>query len=132
MNAQTTQHQSDNAHVAPSNAKNFVVPIATFVALLSASCCVLPIGLTILGLGGSWLLILGPFVAYREIIIIAVAIALIWAWYRVLKPANCTKLKKSAVIWVLIGTFAFLIAASSPLWEDQAARIMWNLFRNTR
>lgn len=128
MDKQTTLQQSDNEHLAKSS----VVPLAAFVALLSASCCVLPIGLTILGLGGSWLLILGPFVAYRSAIVIVVAIVLIWAWYRVLKPSDCTKPKKSAIIWVVIGTVAFLIAASAPFWEDQASRFMWNLFRNTR
>lgn len=128
MDTQATHHQVGKENTV----KSFIVPVATFMALLSASCCVLPIGLTILGLGGSWLLILGPFVAYRNAIIVVVALALIWAWYRVLRPVNCVKPKKSALIWVLIGTVAFIIAASSTFWEDQAARFMWSLFRNTR
>ena len=52
------------------------MPIAALLALLSASCCVLPIGLSIIGLGGTWLTMLGPFVAYRGFILVAVAIAL--------------------------------------------------------
>ena|SRR6056297_3537185 len=42
-----------------------VMPFAALLALLSASCCVLPIGLSIMVLGGAWLTILGPFIAYR-------------------------------------------------------------------
>jgi len=45
--------------------RGVVLGIATLLALLSASCCVLPIGLAIVGLGGAWLAVLGPFVAYR-------------------------------------------------------------------
>lgn len=46
----------------------------------------MPIGLPIIGLGGAWLTVLSPFIAYRLPILIAVAIALVWAWYRVLRP----------------------------------------------
>jgi len=54
-------------------------------ALLAASCCVLPIALTIVGLGGSWLAVLGPFVAYRASILIVVGVAVAWSWYRLLR-----------------------------------------------
>ena len=47
---------------------------AGFLALLSASCCVLPIGLSIIGLGGTWLTMLGPFVAYRVEILVVVGL----------------------------------------------------------
>ncbi|MDH3669088.1 MAG: hypothetical protein OEN23_19410, partial [Paracoccaceae bacterium] len=53
---------SERADVPPNSA---TVGAAAMIALLSATCCVLPIGLARLGAGGSWLTILEPFVAYR-------------------------------------------------------------------
>ncbi|WP_425046848.1 hypothetical protein [Primorskyibacter sp. S87] len=100
--------------------------------MLSASCCVLPIGLSILGLGGAWLTILGPFIAYREFILVVVAIALVWAWYRVLRCRPCRARGRSAIVWTSLASIAFLIALSSPLWEASAQRFMWDLWRSTR
>lgn len=107
------------------------MPVATLLALLSASCCVLPIGLSILGLGGTWLAILGPFIAYRSFILSGIAIALFWAWYRVLRAHPCGPGRRSSIIWVSLATTAFLIAASSSLWEGAAQRYMWDLWRST-
>ncbi|MCG3269587.1 hypothetical protein [Yoonia sp. I 8.24] len=114
------------------SAAGLVMPFAALLALLSASCCVLPIGLSILGLGGTWLTMLGPFIAYRGFILVGVAIALVWAWYRVLWRRPCGVRRRSAIIWTSFATIAFLIALSSPLWEASAQRFMWDLWRSTR
>jgi mercuric ion transport protein len=108
-----------------------VMPFAALLALLTASCCVLPIGLSIIGLGGSWLTMLGPFIAYRGFILAVVALALVWAWYRVLRPKSCAMPKRSAIIWTTVATVAFFAALSSPLWEGSAQRFMWDLWRST-
>lgn len=109
-----------------------MMPIAALLALLSASCCVLPIGLSIIGLGGAWLTLLSPFIAYRLPILIAVAIALVWAWYRVLRPRSCELRRGRAIAWTTFATGAFLVAVSSPLWEGSAQAFMWDLWRSTR
>lgn len=127
METQATQQTSTIGETAQST----IVPIAALLAVLSASCCVLPIGLSIVGLGGSWLTMLAPFVVYREAILVVVAIALVWAWYRVLRPRGCVKRRASSLIWAGIGSTAFLLAASSPLWEASASKFMWGLFRST-
>ena len=124
-------NSNQNNSTIEGAAKSAVVPIAVMLALLSASCCVLPIGLSIVGLGGSWLSVLAPFVVYREIILVAVALALIWAWFRVLIPSACVKRKISAIAWASIGTAAFIIAATSPLWEASASKFMWGPVRST-
>ncbi len=116
----------------PGVAARLVMPIAALLALLSASCCVLPIGLSIIGLGGTWLTMLGPFIVYRSFILVIVAIALIWAWYRVIWPKKCTRRKRSAIIWASLATMAFLVALSSPYWEASAQRFMWDFWRSTR
>lgn len=108
-----------------------VMPFATLTALLSASCCVLPIGLSVIGLGGSWLIILSPFTAYRGVILIAIALVLVWAWYRVLRPKPCAAPKRSATLWAAVATVAFMVAVSSPFWEGPAQRFMWDLWRST-
>lgn len=113
-------------------AMGLAMPVATLLALLSASCCVLPIGLSILGLGGAWLTMLGPFIAYRIFILSGIALALVWAWYRVLRAHPCISRRPSSIIWVSLATVAFLIAASSPLWEANAQRFMWDLWRSAR
>ena len=113
-------------------AARLAIPIAVLLAILSASCCVLPIGLSIIGFGGSWLTILGPFIAYRGPILVGVALALIWAWSRVPRPRSCAKRKWSAFIWATIETIAFLVAISSPYWEGSAQRFMWDLWGSTR
>ncbi len=113
-------------------AARLVMPLAALLVLLSASCCVLPIGLSLIGLGGAWLTMLGPFIAYRGFILVAVAVALIWAWYRVIWPKKCTMHKRSAIVWAFLATIAFLIALSSPYWEAPAQRFMWDLWRLTR
>ena len=124
---------ANQQHVADTGiAARLVMPFAALLALLSASCCVLPIGLSILGLGGAWLTMLGPFKAYRRFILVGVAIALVWAWYRVLRRKPCSTRRRSAIIWTSLASIAFLIALSSPLWEASAQRFMWDLWRSTR
>lgn len=90
--------------------------LAGVLALVSASCCALPIGLTVLGLGGSWLSLLGPLADYRFVIlaIAAVVIALGWIFY--LRG-------RAGPVWPLaFASIAFLTALSAPVWEQAAVR----------
>lgn len=127
METQPTQPQATSSDVA----EKIILPTAALLTLLSASCCVLPIGLSIIGLGGSWLTLLAPLVVYRSTILVVIGCALVWAWYRVIWPKDCGCPKRSAIVWTSISTSAFLIAASSPLWEATASKFMWGLFRAT-
>ena len=128
MNLKATQETETETSLAG----RILMPIASLLALLSASCCVLPIGLSIIGLGGSWLTVLGLFIAYREAIFCGVAIALVWAWYRVLRLKPYTIHKRSVTIWTMLATTAFLVALSSPYWESLAQRFMWDLWSSSR
>ncbi|MFN3578201.1 MAG: hypothetical protein ACK4TJ_14625 [Tabrizicola sp.] len=105
---------------------------AGLLALLTASCCVLPIGLSIIGLGGTWLTMLGPFVAWRSEILVAVGLILAWGWFRLWRRWRCARQRVSTVIILGFSTLAFALAASSPLWEEAAARSMWSLWKETR
>lgn len=103
----------------------WVLAGASLAALLAASCCVLPIALTIIGLGGSWLAMLGPFVAYRVPILLAVGVAVLWAWYRLWRSRNAAGARRRNLGMALIVTAALVLAVSAPLWENQLARQMW-------
>jgi mercuric ion transport protein len=124
-----------NTETLPDSAKGpnrLLVGGAGVLALLSASCCVLPIGLSILGLGGTWLTMLGPFVAYRIEILMVVGLVLAWGWFRLWSRWACASRKRSTLVLLAFTTFAFALAASSPLWEEDAARTMFALWRQSR
>ncbi|NHB76521.1 hypothetical protein G8O29_07170 [Rhodobacter sp. M37P] len=105
---------------------------AALLALFSASCCVLPIGLSIIGLGGAWLTQLGPFVAWRVPILLVLGALLAWAWFAILRPRACKTRRRRGAILAALATAAFLIAASAPLWEAQAEAAMWSLWQDLR
>ena len=124
-----------NTETLPDQANGpnrLVIGGAGLLALLSASCCVLPIGLSIIGLGGTWLTMLGPFVAYRVEILVVVGLVLAWGWLRLWRRWNCASRKRSTLLILGFTTLAFVLAASSPLWEEEAARTMFALWRQTR
>lgn len=124
-NTETLQEQA-------SGPNRLVIGGAGLLSLLSASCCVLPIGLSIIGLGGTWLTMLGPFVAYRLEILVAVGLVLAWGWFRLWRQWSCARQKRSTLFILGFTTLAFLLAASSPIWEEEAARTMFALWRQTR
>jgi len=123
---------NDSFSAPQPNPSRLVVGFAGLLALLSASCCVLPIGLSIIGLGGMWLTMLGPFVAYRGMILVVVGLVLVWAWYRVWSRRGCAVRRRGTLTVMVFASLAFIAAASSPLWEDEAARTMFTLWRNTQ
>ena len=113
-------------------ARGFVVGLAAVLALLSASCCVLPIGLAIVGLGGAWVAMLGPFVAYRGAILVAVGLVVLWAWVRLIGRPGRSGRYRGAVALAGIATVSFAIAASSPLWEADATRLLLEMWSATQ
>ena len=88
--------------------------LAGVLALVSASCCALPIGLTMLGLGGSWLSMLGPLAEYRFVILAIAAVVIVLGWIFYLR-------RRAGPVWLLsFATIAFLAALSAPVWEPAA------------
>ena len=114
-----------------SGPNRLVIGGAGLLALLSASCCVLPIGLSIIGLGGTWLTMLGPFVAYRIEILVVVGLVLAWGWFRLWSRWNCASRRRATLFILSFTTLAFVLASSSPLWEKEAERTMFALWRQT-
>lgn len=116
----------------PNGPNRFFIGGAGLLALLSASCCVLPIGLSIIGLGGSWLTMLGPFVEYRIELLVVVGLVLAWGLFRLWNRWQCSSRRRSTVALLGFATLAFALSASSPLWEEEAARTMFALFNQYR
>lgn len=75
---------------------------------------------------------LGPFVEYRIEILVLVGLVLAWGWLRLWRRWQCASRRRSTVVLLSFTTLAFLLAASSPLWEEDAARTMFALFRQYR
>jgi mercuric ion transport protein len=123
------ENTSGESNKGPSR---ILIGAAGMLALISASCCVLPIGFSIIGLGGTWLLFLGPFVAYRVPIVLAVGLVLLWAWYRVWKRRACVSHRPSTLSILIATSALFLLAATAPLWEAEATRTMFALWRASR
>lgn len=109
-----------------------IIGVSTIIALLSASCCVLPIGLAVLGIGGTWLTLLGPFVAYRELILAIVTAIVSWMWISRLRPPGRGKKHSAGLILAIVATISLLFAWSAPLWEQQTSRVLWNIWVNTQ
>lgn len=102
---------------------------AALLATLSASCCLLPLGLSIVGLGGAWLTFLEPFVRYREFILIAVAIVIALSWLRLWRSPGDIRGNRRGAILTPIATVVFLVALSASYWENEIARSLWNILR---
>lgn len=106
--------------------------LASLMAIASASCCVIPIGLSIAGLGGTWLTVLGPFVAYRSIILVGVGLVLVVAWVRLISRRDgCARRRRTAFAFAAFCTVVLLVALSAPLWEQDAARAMLSYWRGS-
>ena len=127
-----TETRHPPAPARPTRPPALLLGGAALLALFSASCCVLPIGLSIIGLGGAWLTLLGPFVAWRVPILLVLAALLAWAWFALLRPGACQTRRRRDLTFATAATVAFLIAASAPLWQARAEAAMWSLWQALR
>jgi mercuric ion transport protein len=109
--------------------------VAAVAAGLAATCCVLPVALTILGLGGSWLTFLGFFAANRSYVLAIGLIFLAATAFLMWRQHQCcskTGQKQHASYFgrsILVLSALLLIGAiSTPLWERGATLYLWNLW----
>ncbi|WP_299843016.1 hypothetical protein [uncultured Jannaschia sp.] len=100
---------------------------AGMAALLSASCCVLPLALSLAGLGGTWLTVLGPFVVWRLPILIAAGLVVAIAWI-VMVRRGLRRVRSRALVVAGLATTSLVLAATTPLWERDAQRALLELY----
>jgi len=104
---------------------------AGIVSLLAASCCVLPIGLTVVGLGGTWLTFLGPFVVWRGPILLVAALVIAVAWvllYRRLRAHGRGCIRPRTLVVTALATASLALAMTAPLWERDASRALLSIY----
>jgi len=90
-------------------------------ALLASSCCVLPLSLGAVGLGGAWLSafsFLGPFQFIFQIAAIAALAAGFWLVYGRGGPAPSNRLTR-VLLW--IGAVTLALVLTVPWWEGFVA-----------
>jgi mercuric ion transport protein len=109
---------------------------ATLAIVAAAACCVLPLALTIVGLGGAWLTHLGLLARFEPILVgLALgALALAWGWllWQRLRPgAGCGCLvPPGRASFVLLGgaTALGLVALGRRWWEGPALQALWSVW----
>jgi mercuric ion transport protein len=94
--------------------------VTAMLALLSASCCIIPLALTIVGLGGAWLSVLDPFVAYRELILIGVTVIVLLGWWRVWQAGG----QMRGVVMASVTSLAAVLGWTAPMWEWELSRVL--------
>jgi mercuric ion transport protein len=120
-----------------TNAVTGLSLVAAVAAGLAATCCVLPIALTILGLGGGWLVFLGffatnrPYILAIGLVLLALTAFLMWRQNR-RRSENGQKQRTSNFARVVYVVAAILLmgALSAPFWEQEATRYLWNVWIN--
>ena len=80
--------------------------LASFGALGIASCCVLPMTMMLLGLGGSWIAIFGKIAAASYYVLAVSTVLVLSAWFIATQRKSVSKLK-----WWLGGTTALTALA---------------------
>lgn len=100
-------------------------------AVLSASCCVIPIALTVVGLGGAWLSVLGPFVVYRVPILLVATLALgVLLGLDIRRRFNEKSTGKP--VGLMVVSALVLLAWTAPQWEYELSGWLLDLWRASR
>lgn len=94
--------------------------VGAIAALTASLCCVLPLLLVMLGIGGAWVSTLSQFEPLRPVFIAIALVMLLLAWRKLYRPANCTldkicadqRLQRSQrVIFWLVSAFVLVLLA---------------------
>ena len=94
-------------------------------ALLSVSCCILTMGLSMIDLGRGWLALFGPFVVDRGAVLGAVGLALIWATVRLVRGPPRRGRRMGTVLTPGFAMVAIFAAATAPVRSAQTQRALW-------
>ena len=82
---------SDHTETRAGGGESAALAVGGIAALLVGVCCVGPLVLVAIGLGGAWLSNLTAFDPYRPIFIAIALVSLAFAWWRIYRPAGeCT------------------------------------------
>ena len=85
-----------------------------------------------IGPGGRWFALFGPFVAHRPAVLGVVGLVLIWTIVRLARRPPCPGRRLGTVLTPGFAMFAFFAAATAPVWSAQAQRVIWALYQERR
>lgn len=66
-----------------------LVALAVLSSIIASSCCVLPLVLVLMGIGGAWMVNLTSLQPMTPLFIVIALGALAWAAYLIFRPAAC-------------------------------------------
>lgn len=79
---------SDETQTRKGGAESAALALGGIVALLVGACCVAPLVLIAVGLGGAWLSNLTALDPYRPVFIAIALVSLAFAWRRIYRPVD--------------------------------------------
>ncbi|MGR3760152.1 hypothetical protein ACUXV3_08455 [Roseobacteraceae bacterium NS-SX3] len=83
---------------------------SSFTSLGVAICCVLPMAMLLLGLGGSWLAVFGKIAAASYYVLAASSAAIALAWVAAIRRGSAARLRLWLAGSTLLTVLAWLIA----------------------
>ena len=83
-----TAKASDHTDTDAGGGESAALAVGGVAALLVGACCVGPLVLVAIGLGGAWLSNLAALDPYRPIFIAIALVSLAFAWRRIYRPAG--------------------------------------------
>jgi mercuric ion transport protein len=86
-----TDHVKDDTEVRAGGGESSALAVGGIAALLVGACCVAPIVLVAIGLGGAWLANLAALEPYRPVFSAITLACLAFAWRRIYRPASACK-----------------------------------------
>lgn len=124
---------ANNTAVTPSTANSAHAAaglslIAAIGAGLAATCCVLPIALTILGLGGAWLAFLSFFAVNRPAILAVGLLFLAIAAVLAMRHHRQRQIGTRTIVILAVTAILLGGALTAPFWERDATRYLWNIW----
>jgi mercuric ion transport protein len=129
LSTEMTDSITDSASPA-TTLQDRVVPasglVAGLAALVGASCCVLPLTLAILGVGGAWIAYLGPLVAYRSWMLAFAVAIILFAW----SAALVRRPGPRAIVLLSLATAAVGAALAVAAYETEITRYLAQVWRS--
>jgi mercuric ion transport protein len=92
--------------------------VAAIAALVGASCCVLPLTLAAVGVGGAWIAQLAVFVTYQWYILTVAMVLIMISWIVAFVRGSSRRAKLVLAISTALVAAAFVL----PIYEDDIAQ----------
>ncbi len=99
--------------------------VAAIAALVGASCCVLPLMLAAVGVGGAWIAQLAIFVTYQWYILTIAVVLIANSWIVAFVRGS----SKRAKIILAVSTALVAAAFVMPIYEDDIAQQLFKIMR---